>query len=69
MYEFKVTGMTCGGCVKSVSNALKEFDPTSEVNVDLKEQKVKVKSGKSIDEIKATIEEAGYSVIKSSLIN
>jgi len=35
MYEIKVTGMTCGGCVKSITNALKAFDSKADVDVDL----------------------------------
>lgn len=69
MYEFLVSGMTCGSCVKSVSSALKNFDPTSEVSVDLKEQKVKVISEQSQIDIQTAIEEAGYSVIKANKIS
>jgi copper chaperone len=65
MYEFLVSGMTCGSCVGSISNAVKAFDPKAEVNVDMKEQKVHVKSAKNQDEIQSTIEEAGYSVLSS----
>jgi copper chaperone len=62
MYEFKVEGMTCGGCVKSVTRAIQQVDPGCEVAVDLKEKSVKVKSVSSELEIKKTIEEAGYFV-------
>lgn len=65
MYEFLVSGMTCGSCVGSISNAVKAFDPKAEVNVDMKGQKVNVKSAKNQDEIQSTIEEAGYSVLSS----
>lgn len=69
MYEFLVSGMTCGSCVGSISNAVKAFDPKAEVNVDMKGQKVKVKSLKAQSEIQSTIEEAGYSVLGSKKIS
>lgn len=68
MYEFLVSGMTCGSCVGSISNAVKAFDPKAEINVDMKAQKVNVQSTKSQAEIKETIEEAGYSVLGSKKI-
>lgn len=69
MYEFKVSGMTCGSCVGSISNALKTFDPKAEIAVDMKNQKVKVKSTKTQVEIQSTIEDAGYSVLDSKKID
>lgn len=69
MYEFKVSGMTCGSCVGSISNALKAFDPKAEIEVDMKNQKVKVKSAKTQVEIQSTIEDAGYSVLDSKKID
>lgn len=63
MYEIKVSGMTCGGCVNSVTKALKNLDLEAEVNVDLKEQLVRIKSTKAQAEILETIEDAGYSVL------
>lgn len=63
MYEIKVSGMTCGGCVNSVTKALKSLDSEAKVNVDLKEQLVKIESAKAKSEILETIEDAGYSVL------
>ena len=62
MYELKVSGMTCGGCVKSVENAIHGIDPTAKVSVDLPTQIVKVDSHKNKETISAAIEEAGYSI-------
>ncbi|CAN5192680.1 copper chaperone CopZ [soil metagenome] len=33
--KLKITGMTCGHCVKSVENAIKELDGIQSLNVDL----------------------------------
>lgn len=65
MYEFIVSGMTCGGCVNSVSRAIQSLDSKAEVNVDLKSQLVKVKSLISKDEIKLSIEDAGFPVLET----
>lgn len=69
MYEIKVTGITCGGCVNSVTNALKTLDAKADVSVDLASQTVRVKSEKTQTEINATIEDAGYSIVDSKIIN
>lgn len=63
MHEVKVSGLTCGGCVKSLSNALKAIDSKLEVDVDLNTQMVRIKSEKSQEEIALTIEEAGFKVV------
>jgi len=63
MYEIKVSGMSCGGCVNSITKALNNLDAGAEVNVDLQAQLVKIKSAKSQAEILETIEEAGYGVL------
>lgn len=69
MYEFKVSGMTCGSCVGSISNAIRSLDPKAEIDVDMESQKVKVKSAKAEAEIQSTIEDAGYSVLDSKKID
>lgn len=60
MIEFKVPDMTCGGCVASVTRALKTADPTCEVKVDLKSQQVQVDSAKSREELAGVLVDAGY---------
>ncbi|QDK42355.1 copper chaperone [Bacteriovorax stolpii] len=65
MYEIKVSGMTCGGCVRSVTAALKSLDSMANINVNLSAQLITVESDKSRDEIESTIEEAGYTVLET----
>ena len=59
--NLSVSGMTCGSCVKHVTNALKPLDGVQDVSVDLATGKVKVTRAmnKSDDLIVALIED-GY---------
>ncbi len=63
MHEVKVSGLTCGGCVKSLSNALKAIDPNLEVDIDLSTQIVRINGKNSKEEITLAIEEAGFKVV------
>ncbi len=59
--NLSVSGMTCGSCVKHVTNALKPLDGVEDVSVNLAAGKVKVMrtTDKSDDLIAALIED-GY---------
>jgi copper chaperone len=60
-----VSGMTCGGCVRSVGNVLKALDGvvTTEVSLEGKRAVVEFDPGKlSVDQLKQAIVEAGYDV-------
>ena len=57
---FEVKGMTCGHCVRAVTEALKEIDPVAEVDIDLAGGKVSVSSQRQVAELAAAIREAGY---------
>jgi copper chaperone len=61
----KVDGMTCGGCVKSVQNALNARDGVTEAVADLDNASVDVNFDPAkIQEaaIKSAIEDAGFDV-------
>jgi copper chaperone len=57
---YMVKGMTCGGCVQSVTNALQHADPTAQVSVELESGKVSLESTLSEDAIKTAVEDAGF---------
>ncbi|MEB0205536.1 heavy-metal-associated domain-containing protein [Pseudomonas sp. CCC3.1] len=63
MQTFKVDGMTCGGCVRGVTNAIKRIDPDSTVDVDLATKTVKVESALAAKDIVGAIEGAGFEVL------
>lgn len=62
MIKFNVQGMTCGGCARAVTEAVQQVDPTASVDVDLAGKTVSVESSADAGEVKAAIEEAGYTV-------
>ena len=64
MYEFKVDGMSCQGCVKSVTQAIKATDSKANVSVDLASKKVQVQTTLSQKEVEEIIEEAGFTVMR-----
>jgi copper chaperone len=61
MIEIKVPDMTCGHCVSTISNAVKELDPTARIDVSLADHLVRVESKASREAILHSIVEAGYS--------
>lgn len=62
MVELKVFGMTCGGCVRSVTNAVHGVAPDANVSVDLAAKRVSVETDAEAAMIARAIEEAGYEV-------
>ncbi|ODN71726.1 heavy-metal-associated domain-containing protein [Methylobrevis pamukkalensis] len=62
MIEFTVTGMTCGGCVRSVERAIDRVEPGIAPNVDLATGRVRIPSDKPADGFRKAIEAAGYEV-------
>jgi copper chaperone len=62
MIDFKVQGMTCGGCARGVTNALQRVDANAVVNVDLASKTVSVNSTADVQQLKQAIEKAGFAV-------
>ena len=61
----KVSGMTCGHCVRAVTEELQKIAGVQDVSVDLESGKVLVTSDALLDhdELKAAIDEAGYELV------
>ncbi|WP_431269223.1 heavy-metal-associated domain-containing protein [Dankookia sp. P2] len=49
MVVFKVANLRCGGCVRSVTSALRGVDPAVEVRVDLGRREVTVEGAADVD--------------------
>lgn len=60
MQVFSVEGMSCGHCVRAVTQALQNKDPAAVVRVDLASKKVEVESQLPSQEIIRLISEEGY---------
>jgi len=48
-YEYKITGMTCNGCVASVEKKLSEIENINKVSADLESSKVKIVASHEVD--------------------
>ncbi|MFK3796669.1 MULTISPECIES: heavy-metal-associated domain-containing protein [unclassified Pseudomonas] len=60
MQVFNVQGMTCGHCVRAVTNAIKGEDPAADVQIDLAKGEVAVQSQLAAEQIISLIVEEGY---------
>lgn len=62
MQVFNVQGMSCGHCVKAITNAVQAKDPAASVRVDLAAREVGVESSLSAEQVIEVISEEGYPV-------
>lgn len=62
MQIFNVQGMSCGHCVKTITQAVQAKDSMAEVHVDLSTKTVQVQSSLSTDTLVEVIKEEGYEV-------
>ncbi len=63
--QFKVEGMTCGGCVKSIQNALSSRDGVADTKADLDSKTVTIEFDPARiqkDALISAIEDAGFDV-------
>lgn len=60
MMEFDFQAMSCGHCVRRVTEAVKSADPHALVEVDLQTKKVRVVSSADRQAIAALLSETGY---------
>ncbi|PKH15809.1 heavy-metal-associated domain-containing protein [Pseudomonas fluorescens] len=63
MQIFNVEGMTCGHCVRAVTQAVRSQDADAEVTVDLAAKQVSVQSQLEREAIAQLIKEEGYTVV------
>jgi copper chaperone len=60
MIELKVNDMTCGHCVKTITQAVASVDPGAKVEADLGTKRVRIESTHSAAELTKALGEAGY---------
>lgn len=60
MATYRVNGMTCQGCARSVTNAIKAVAPTAQVAVDLEAKTVAVDGLVGEEAVKQAVADAGF---------
>ena len=60
MQIFNVQGMSCGHCVKAVTQALQAVDAGARVEIDLASGRVSVQSTQPVELLLAAIRDEGY---------
>jgi copper chaperone CopZ len=66
MIEFNVPRMSCGSCVRTITEAVKRVDPAAEVEIDLGAKRAAIASETDSARIAAAIEAAGYPVQRAA---
>lgn len=54
--------MSCGHCVRAITQAIQALDPQAQIQVNLAQATVNIESSLTQAAIAAAIEEAGYAV-------
>ena len=57
---YRIAGMTCGGCVRSVTRALRNALPQAQVEVDLERATARVQGEHSDAAVRQAVEQAGF---------
>ena len=60
MVELNVLKMTCGGCIASVTRAVRALDPAAQVRVDLASSRVRIAGARGAQDYARAITAAGY---------
>lgn len=60
MHEFHLPAMTCGHCASKVNVSLKRVDPACDIEVDVSQRKVSVRSDEDRVTLTEALSEAGY---------
>jgi len=58
--QFHLEDMTCGGCARGVTKAIKTVDPNAEIVTDPPTRRVEVKNSAPQDQIVKALREAGF---------
>jgi copper chaperone len=60
MIELTLPTMTCGHCVRTVTETVRKLDPAATLNIDLPQHKVLIASSRPADEFRSALAEEGY---------
>jgi copper chaperone len=60
MLSFEIPAMSCGHCVRAITEAVHAVDPAAEVKTDLPTHRVEVQTSAAREAVVARLVEAGY---------
>jgi len=60
MIELTLPTMTCGHCVRTVTDTVRKLDPAAKLDIDLPTHKVQIESSRPAAEFTAALTEEGY---------
>ncbi len=58
--KLHIESMTCGGCARSVTAAVKEIDPAAVVEIDVPSRIVQIQTTQAAERITQALESAGF---------
>ena len=58
--DFTIPAMSCGHCVRAITETLQKADPAAQVTIDLATKHVSVQTTQSQSAVAAALAEAGY---------
>lgn len=58
--EFDIPAMTCGHCVKAVTQTVQSLDPDAKISVELATKKLTLQTTKDRQTVATALTEAGY---------
>ncbi len=60
MLSFELPDMSCGHCVKAVTQAVQQADPAAQLRIDLPTRRVELDTALPREQVVAVLTEAGY---------
>lgn len=60
MHILNVSGMSCGHCVRAITQAVRTLDDAAEVQVDLAAGEVRIDSRMELEQLLQVIRDEGY---------
>lgn len=63
MSTYKISGMTCEGCVNSVTKALQTALPDAQITVTLATQEVRVEGPHDPKQVEEAVDNAGFDFV------
>lgn len=60
MIELKLPDMTCGHCVRTVTETVRRVDADAKLDIDLPAQRVRIESAQPAERFGAALAEQGY---------